>query len=88
MLRRGGDEICRLKKEGADKIRYFHSEASDTKPPTSQWKPTSGPKFCPEARKICAKKIQFVCCTKKFNIGDSDIRNLGLFRHGKLRDTP
>ena len=46
---RGDEEICILKGEGAAETRMFHSDGHAKKP--TKLRPTSGPKFCPEARK-------------------------------------
>ena len=49
LFHRGDEEICILKGEGAAETRMFHSDGHDKKP--TKLRPTSGPKFCPEARK-------------------------------------
>ena len=52
LLTRGDREICILKEKGAVDTRIFHRDTHATLPLT--FRPTSGPKFCPEARKMCS----------------------------------
>ena len=48
LFHRGDKELCILKEDGAADTRILHSDTHAKKP--SAFRPTSGPKFCPESR--------------------------------------